>query len=224
MSQNTKNYSIPKVFVISITMAAIAGYINSIMLIEFGLPVSQMTGIASHLSDTVFNYNQNDIIVSLSILVSFIFGAFLSGIIIGHSQYKQDKSYGIALITGSTALFISTALSFYFSIFTLIFSALACGLQNAMVANYKGLQIRTTHVTGISTDIGIAFANRVRHKTPFDWRTWLLFAIFLGFLLGGVIGIFAFQLYNYLALLLPAIVNGLLAIMYFQSFKPVGQQ
>lgn len=211
------DYSKPIVFVIAFMMTAIAGYINSIMLIEFGMPVSQMTGIASHLSESGFYFEWQTFITSLLILISFIGGAFLSGLIIDHGQYQEDKSYGIALLINSLTLLLSTLFMFYFTTLTLIFSAVACGLQNAMVASYKGLQVRTTHVTGISTDIGVHLAHRFKNKTPFSWRVWLLFCILAGFILGGLLGILCFQLFGYLALAVPALANALLAMLYFHS-------
>ncbi|KUJ75151.1 hypothetical protein AVO42_07310 [Thiomicrospira sp. XS5] len=213
----THDYRVSKVFAIAIGMSAIAGFINSIMLIEFGLPVSQMTGIASHLSDSGFHFDWKPFMISLSILLSFIVGAFLSGFIIGHSQYKEDKSYGVALFLNAVILTVAGVMAYSVNLLALMFSALACGLQNAMVASYKGLQIRTTHVTGITTDIGVSIAHRFRTRTPLTWKNWLLFAILLGFILGGLIGIFSFQWFGYLSLLLPAALNALLAWIYFHS-------
>jgi len=207
-------YSKPKVFAIAFIMAAIAGYINSIMLVEFGMPVSQMTGIASHMSESGFYFEWQTFITSVLILVSFIGGAFLSGLIIGHSQYQENRSYGVALLINSFTLLLSTLFAFYVSTLALIFSAIACGLQNAMVASYKGLQVRTTHITGISTDIGVHLAHRFKDKTPFSWKVWLLFCILAGFILGGLMGILCFQLFGYLALAIPAVSNGLLGILY----------
>ncbi|RUM91990.1 MAG: DUF1275 domain-containing protein [Thiomicrospira sp.] len=213
------DYSKPIVFAIAFIMAAIAGYINSIMLIEFGMPVSQMTGIASHLSESGFYFEWQTFMSSLLILFSFIAGAFLSGWIIDHGQYQEDRSYGIALFFNGLILLISTLFMFYFTTLALMFSAVACGLQNAMVASYKGLQVRTTHVTGISTDIGVHLAHRFKNKTPFSWRVWLLFCILAGFILGGLFGILCLQLFGNFALMIPALTDALLAILYFH-FTP----
>lgn len=213
------NYSKPIVFVIAFMMTAIAGYINSIMLIEFGMPVSQMTGIASHISESGFYFEWKTLIISLLILISFIGGAFLSGLIINHGQYQEDKSYGLALLINSVTLLLSTLFAFYFTTLALMFSAIACGLQNAMVASYKGLQVRTTHITGISTDIGVHLAHRFKNNTPFSWRVWLLFCILAGFIIGGLVGILCFQVFGYLAITIPAVLNGLLAVLYFHSIR-----
>ena len=52
----------------------------------------------------------------------------------------------------------------------------ACGLQNALVTNYSGATIRTTHVTGIFTDLGLMIGARLRGR-PFDRRKALLFLL-----------------------------------------------
>jgi uncharacterized membrane protein YoaK (UPF0700 family) len=42
--------------------------------------------------------------------------------------------------------------------------AMACGLQNATTSSYFGLMIRTTHVTGTVTDIGVMLGHWLRHR------------------------------------------------------------
>jgi uncharacterized membrane protein YoaK (UPF0700 family) len=41
---------------------------------------------------------------------------------------------------------------------------MACGLQNAMATGYSGAVIRTTHVTGIVTALGIAVGLAARRE------------------------------------------------------------
>jgi uncharacterized membrane protein YoaK (UPF0700 family) len=41
---------------------------------------------------------------------------------------------------------------------------MACGLQNATTSSYCGLMIRTTHVTGTVTDIGVMVGHWIRHR------------------------------------------------------------
>lgn len=215
----TRDIAVGRVLTVAGMMAAMAGYINSLMLIEFGLPVSQMTGIASHLSDSGFHFEWSAFGLSAALLLSFIFGAFLSALIIGHSQYKEDRRYGYALLLNTLILILAAVMASFVNLLALIFAALACGLQNAMVASYKGLQIRTTHVTGITTDIGVSLANRLRNRTQFTWQTGLLFTLLFSFILGGLLGILAFQWFHYEALMAPALLNGVLALLYFRRFQ-----
>jgi uncharacterized membrane protein YoaK (UPF0700 family) len=41
---------------------------------------------------------------------------------------------------------------------------MACGLQNGTTSSYFGLMIRTTHVTGTVTDIGVMVGHWLRHR------------------------------------------------------------
>jgi uncharacterized membrane protein YoaK (UPF0700 family) len=78
------------------------------------------------------------------------------------------------------------------------------GVQNAMVSHYKGAIIRTTHLSGVLTDIGLALGYKARGLNVEKRRIFLHLLIFIGFLLGGLI---ASALYPYLKLnsfLIPA--------------------
>ena len=70
-------------------------------------------------------------------------------------------------------------------------AAFACGLQNAMASTYYGLIIRTTHVTGIVTDIGVIIGQRLRGHAIEPWRLGLLVIMLIGFFAGGVLGAIA---------------------------------
>jgi uncharacterized membrane protein YoaK (UPF0700 family) len=90
----------------------------------------------------------------------------------------------------------------------------ACGLQNAMVSSYSGALVRTTHMTGLVTDIGTMLGARLRGQ-PLDRRRVLLYVILLsGFLIGGVVGALAFARLGARALLLPAVGALALAAAY----------
>jgi uncharacterized membrane protein YoaK (UPF0700 family) len=93
-------------------------------------------------------------------------------------------------------------------------AAFACGLQNAMASNYSGAVIRTTHMTGIVTDLGITLGHLLR-RAPIDRRRAGLFAVLLaGFLTGGVIGSYGFVTVGFNTLLIPALVAGLGGLTY----------
>lgn len=205
-------------FVIAILMASIAGYINSAMLIEFGLPVSQMTGVASQLSDVLAHLDLSEILMPLMILGGFIFGAFISGFMIGKAHYQTTANYGHALLLNSAILASATALTFLQSELSLLLSAIACGLQNALVASYRGLQMRTTHMTGIVTDLGVHLAHRLQSREPWPWQASLLVVLLISFISGGILGIFAYRAFPNWSLLLPSVLTGLLGLLYLHYF------
>ncbi len=80
----------------------------------------------------------------------------------------------------------------------------ACGLQNGMVSTYSGAAIRTTHVSGLFTDLGTMVGARLRGH-PIDARKALLFILLIaGFIVGGTIGAFSYQRLQFTALTIPA--------------------
>jgi uncharacterized membrane protein YoaK (UPF0700 family) len=93
-------------------------------------------------------------------------------------------------------------------------AACACGLQNAMVSTYSGAMVRTTHVSGIVTDLGIALGHLLR-GLPTEGRKVELWLLLLGgFIGGGVLGARLFQRQAYDALYLPAALTGFAGLVY----------
>ncbi|WP_321325631.1 YoaK family protein [Thiomicrorhabdus sp.] len=211
--------SATKLYVISFIMTLIAGYINSAMLIEFGIPVSQMTGVSSRMSDAIVDIEWIDLLNNFMILSGFFGGAFISGWLIGHSQYQTTPNYGYALLLNCILLSLATFFSFIQSDLSLLLAAIACGLQNALVASYRGLQIRTTHVTGTVTDLGVHLAQKIKHKRAWSWKGNALIVLLLGFIIGGVIGIFAYRLFPNWSLVFPALITLILGLAYLYQFR-----
>lgn len=207
------------VFILAGLMALLAGYINSAMLIEFAIPVSQMTGIASRISDTLVTGQLSALWDACRILLGFLLGAIVSGWLIGHRQYRQDKSYGYALFSISGLLGLAAVFAFIHSEVSVFLAAVACGLQNAMVASFKGLQIRTTHMTGIVTDIGVHLSLWLKHKTPWGWQSSLLVVLFSSFVVGGIIGIVAYHFMPKTAMVIPSVIMALLGALYLMQMR-----
>ncbi|MEZ4621704.1 MAG: YoaK family protein [Caldilineaceae bacterium] len=88
-----------------------------------------------------------------------------------------------------------------------LFASAACGLQNAMVATYSGAAIRTTHLTGIVSDIGSIIGNLLARRRV-DWRQLLLLCtIFTSFYSGSSVGTFLFAQLSFGAILVPALLT-----------------
>lgn len=178
-----------KAFIIAFVMAGLAGHVNSVMLMAFGLPVSQMTGMASHLSEGIALTTPSAVLTALIILAGFIGGATLSGLLIGRRPFPASPRYAWGL--GLESLLLAAAVvCVVMSLATaaLAAAAIACGLQNALVASYRGLLIRTTHVTGIATDLGVYLARLIRRR-GWSWQGWLLVTLLGGYVAGGTMAV-----------------------------------
>jgi uncharacterized membrane protein YoaK (UPF0700 family) len=83
-----------------------------------------------------------------------------------------------------------------------------------MVSTYSGALVRTTHLTGLVTDIGTMLGARLRGQL-LDRRRVILYLILIGgFAAGGVGGALAYERAGAHALLLPALGAVALAVGY----------
>lgn len=85
---------------------------------------------------------------------------------------------------------------------TILLLCFVMGLQNAVITKISGAVIRTTHVTGIATDLGRwLFCNLARNKdfVPRSKRGVMLGTLLVSFFVGGLAGAIGFQTLGYAA-------------------------
>lgn len=188
----------------ALVLAANAGFINAVVLGFFRTPVSHMTGAISHLGLDLASGRESDALASGSIVLGFLGGAVLGGIIVGALKLVPGRRYGVAMLIEGALLGAATAFFILKLRFGLPLVALACGLQNAMSSSYCGLVIRTTHVTGLVTDIGVLIGHWIRHRQVDLWKLRFFVMVFLAFALGGLVGALADRWLGPWSLAIPA--------------------
>ncbi|MDH0563273.1 YoaK family protein [Acinetobacter courvalinii] len=186
-------------------LALNAGMVNVLGLFTvLHQSVSHMTGNVSILAMSLLDWQPEHFIYLSLVILCFITGSFYSGLILGNSNLAFGRRYGLPLSLVAIFLFLTWLLLPYFPRYGLLWACVAMGVQNAMVSHYKGAIIRTTHLSGVLTDIGLALGYKARGLQVEKRRIFLHLLIFIGFLLGGLI---ASALYPYLKLnsfLIPA--------------------
>lgn len=196
-------------------LAFSAGSVNIIALSGFtNLSVSHVTGNVSLFSSALANLEWSSVLFIGATLLSFLAGAILSGILIGQHSLSLGRQYGVALVVEASLLVASFLLFFHHDYFGQLLAAAACGLQNAMVATYSGAVIRTTHLTGLTSDMGAAIGNwlagRPINKLTLGFQA-IIWYCFCG---GGVVGAYAYFKFGYAAMLIPIGIVFLAAIFY----------
>jgi uncharacterized membrane protein YoaK (UPF0700 family) len=186
-------------------LAAIAGSVNAVGLLGFRHEaVSHVTGTSTLFSLALARGRATDAWHLALIALSFLLGAILSGALTGNVALQLGRRYGAALLFEALLLTLATIALVRGSDIGHLLASAACGLQNAMVSSYSGALIRTTHMTGLVTDIGTMLGARLRGHA-LDQRRVMLYAILLaGFVSGGVLGATAFDRLGAFAMLLPA--------------------
>ena len=93
--------------------------------------------------------------------------------------------------------------------------AFICGLQNAIITSVSGATIRTTHLTGTATDLGIGL---IRNFTIYPnlerkdiFATWCRFGIFVSFAFGSFLGAYVFMNLKFQGFLLPVLISSFVA-------------
>ncbi len=181
----------PWVFAGAVCLAAVAGYVNVIVLSFFDVPVSHMTGAVSKIGIDIAAGDVLDLRLTASILIGFVLGAILSGVLIGGRTVASGRRYGVALMVEGVLFAVAGVLLIGGSRSGVPIAAVGCGVQNAMASSYYGLVIRTTHVTGIVTDMGVMIGHWIRHRRIRVWKLMLLTLILTGFFAGGLGGAIA---------------------------------
>jgi uncharacterized membrane protein YoaK (UPF0700 family) len=196
-------------------LAFIAGIVNVVGYLGFQhQAITHLTGNTSLLAEALVARDVPQAKFLVTLLGSFVAGCVVSGFIIQDSTLKLGHRYGVALLLVSALLFSSISLLELGSLYGMYVAAGACGLQNAMISTYSGAVIRTTHISGMFTDLGIALGHALRGM-PVDQRRLLLCGLVIsGFFCGGVVGALLFNRIHYLALLVPAILTAVVAVAY----------
>lgn len=205
-------------------LAFVAGCINAVGLMGFEhQSVSHLSGTATLLGASVLTSSFSSVFHFFGILVSFFIGASMSGFLLHGSTLKFGRHYDTALMIEAALIFIALYFLSQGSFYGHYVASAACGIQNALATTYSGAVIRTTHLTGIFTDLGIMLGSALRGKS-FDKRKSILFLLIIaGFILGGTFGAYLFSLYRFNALVAPGTICVVLAVVYRTSSKRMAQ-
>lgn len=198
------------VWIGAITLSAVAGMVNVIAYLGVQHQVvSHMSGTTSLLGAALAQGQWHEARLLWGVLIAFSLGAMLSGLIIQDSTLQLGRRYGVALSLESALLFLAIPLLKYQPTWGIFSAAAACGLQNALATTYSGAAVRTTHLSGMFTDLGIGLGHLLRGM-PLPMRRLTLSGLIIsGFLAGSLIGTWLFTQLHFWSMLIPACITGL---------------
>ncbi|MBS1962326.1 MAG: DUF1275 domain-containing protein [Bdellovibrionales bacterium] len=213
----------PRVLFHWFLLSFMAGSINAGGFLACGRFVTHVTGTSTMVGIDFANGNYASGFGMLAIPLFFLFGVMVSAYLVDR-RLTEGRSPQYPLVMGLVAgclLFVSLrGHGNFFGNFgemahlrkELLFMALlsiASGLTNAAITTSTGAFVRITHLTGITTDLGIGLV-RVLNMAPSDadYRTERIANIcragnFLFFTAGAIVGALLFVRVDYLGFLLP---------------------
>lgn len=195
-----------------------AGCVNVAGFLAFFVLTTNVTGHVAMFAEELVYGNYSIALSLLTWMLLFLFGAFVSSILvqigISHKRVGRPRVTPIVLEM-ALLLFVSLYGYFYFEgdiqeskiLAGILFFAM--GLQNAMVTVVSGSIVRTTHLTGLFTDLGIElgllFLKKEKRPPNVGRKILLHTAIILCFFIGGVIGSLLFPKVTFLTFIFPII-------------------
>ena len=198
-------------------LAFVAGATNAGGFLAVHQYTSHMTGIVSAMADDLALGTYRLVLAGLAALLSFVSGAAVTAILVNHARRRGLHSeFALPLILEAGLLLcfgmLGARLTGIGGLFVPVTVMLLCfimGLQNALITKLSRAEIRTTHMTGIVTDIGIELGKLVYRNgrgghavgrvVANRRRLALLTMLLASFFGGGVAGAFGFKLAGYVA-------------------------
>jgi len=212
-------------FRLAVLLCLNAGFINAAGFIAFSVLTTNVTGHAALLAIHLASGKLHAARMVILWLCLFLLGAIVSSFYI--RKTGEDKRYTYTIPISAIILILTSVMLFgdlydhsltktgYFA-GALLF---AMGIQNALVSIVSGSVVRTTHLTGMFTDLGIDLSNAFLRENDIDInlkrQILLRLSIISFFLLGGIAGGFLFFHYSYRAFAVPV---GLLLIALFYDY------
>jgi len=204
-----------------------AGFINAFGFLACGRYVSHVTGFGTQFGLALGDQRLSFALEMLGFPLFFIFGSFMSGAITiarierGLKPHFEKVMFILPIIIlmliflGQYGLFgtFGEQLILFHDFILLYFLSFLCGMQNGCFATLTRGQIRTTHLTGISTDIGSDLARlffgglKGEEKRLTQMANFSRVSTFFFFSLGSIVSVLVSRSVGYFALSVPFVTS-----------------
>ncbi|MCP5270870.1 MAG: DUF1275 domain-containing protein [Burkholderiaceae bacterium] len=190
-------------------LAFVAGAANAGGFLAVGRYTSHMTGIVSAAADSIILGHWALAAAGLAALAMFLGGAMTTAVLVNVARQRRMHSrYALPLMLEALLLLafglLGATLNLSVALLLPVTVLLLCymmGLQNAVITKISRATIRTTHITGLVTDLGIelgklVYINRSHSATPVvaDRQRMRMHGLLIGmFFVGGLFGAMGFK-------------------------------
>ncbi len=212
------------------TLAVIAGALNAGGFLAVGQYTSHMTGILSSAADDFILGKFVPAFAAIFMLIAFTWGAACTALMVNYAKRNSMRHiYTPVLLLEAILLLVFGLVGSHLrehEVITVSFTAiLLCyvmGLQNALITKISNAVIRTTHVTGLVTDLGIELGKMIywnrTHTQSNDnvaanrYKLHLYGTLIGAFFVGGLLGAAGFKYLGFISTLPLAAALILLSI------------
>lgn len=173
-------------------LAFLAAAVNTSYLMLAGVTVSHLTGDLSKFAVETIGEAGKPVFTGVDlalVLVGFVLGAALNGFLIDTQDLALARPYGRTTSFIGCLLWISASVIDNAPGYAVFLASFACGVQNALASHYRGMILRTTHITGLLTDFGALVGMKLRGRFVPIWKCIIPLLLSLSFFLGAGFGV-----------------------------------
>ncbi len=208
-------------------LSCVAGIVNVVGFLSVQRLTTNVTGHFAFFVDEVFKLNFSESFIYFFYILFFFLGSFFSSLLVEIITLKNERFiFVIPTLIESVILF---AIAFLGHIlikdnpnliaFSLLF---AMGLQNSLVTRISNAVVRTTHLTGLFTDLGIElsqlfFYKQKEQQVKLISTIKLRLRIILFFFFGGLLGGILYPYFSFYVLFIPAFM--LIMGLYYDTLR-----
>ena len=213
---------------LGVTLCFVAGATNAGGFLAVGQYTSHMSGIVSSVADNLVLGQVSLALAGLAAVLAFISGAMTTAWMVNWGLRRNLQSaYGRPLLLEALLLLVFglfgagiNVWAGFFAPLTVLLLCFIMGLQNAVITKISHAEIRTTHMTGLITDMGIElgklfYINRLTRENKVmanRQRLAIHFKLVGSFFIGALTGAVGFKTVGYVATV-PLSVLLLLLVM-----------
>jgi len=217
--------TLPQNLMLASSTAFVAGITDVVGVLAFLAFTSNITGHVASLAKNIVEQNFQSIIIFGLWLFMFLLGAFVSNFVVKSLEHiSVYRAHSVPIII---EIFVLLFIAFYGNNFynetqherQIVIGALlfAMGLQNSLVSNISGGLIKSTHLTGLFTDLGSELADWMHPRTEESQevknKIYVRLTILAFFIFGGFIGGYFFNVYEFKMFYFVPVI--LLTILYY---------
>jgi len=214
---------------IATVLSFVAGIVNVTGFLAFHQLTTNVTGHFALFISDVANFEFWKGTIYFLYIFSFLFGSFLSSFLI--EKFRENKKLNVFVLPTSIECLVLMGIAILSNVSEMQYSDIivclllfAMGLQNSFVTKISNAVVRTTHLTGLFTDLGIELSqlffpeshpNREKIKQTIKLRVYIICFFFLGGIIGGF-------LYSNIGLKLNTLILGVIILgtsLFYDDLK-----
>ena len=182
---------------LGLSMAFSAGYANGVCLSGFlhvdttsvKASVAGVTGVYTNSAIFLGEQEFGKAAFMFGSIFSVMCGSFISAICNPYPiAFEISPRYGLTFLIGSVFMAMGATEALHNNRREFFFTAIANGIQNGVSSMYSANLLRTSHLTGTTTDIGLFLGMALRGNRTNNWKLYILIGLAVFFWLGSFCG------------------------------------